>query len=121
MVRAPIGQVLSSNDSHITRETPMVYIFFLLDRPDTEALRMTVRSSHRTYLETVAHHIAFAGPLLDEKGTMIGSLLAIDFPTEIDARAWLSQEPFTQAGLYASIQIHAFENRWPQKTGFPRA
>jgi hypothetical protein len=99
----------------------MVYIFFLLDRPDTEALRMTMHSPHRTYLETVADHIAFAGPLLDVKGTMIGSLLAIDFPTEIDARAWLSQEPFTQAGLYASIQIHAFENRWPQKTGFPRA
>ena len=28
-------------------------------------------------------------------------------------------DPFTRGGLYASIQIQAFINLWPQKAGFP--
>ena len=68
----------------------------------------------------MAEHIAFAGPLMAEDGqTMIGSLLAIDFESRAAAQAWLDQEPFTRAGIYASISLHAFVNLWPQKAGFP--
>jgi len=97
----------------------MIYAFWLLDRPDTQALRVATRPAHRAYLEKVADRIAFAGPLCDENGLMIGSLLVIDFPSEVAARTWLSEEPFTRAGIYATSHIHAFENRWPQMTGFP--
>ncbi len=97
----------------------MVYVFLLLDRPDAEALRLSVRPEHKIYLAQLADRIAFAGPLRSESGSMIGSLLAIDFPSEVAARAWLSEEPFTKAGLYASTHIHAFDNMWPQKVGFP--
>ena len=33
--------------------------------------------------------------------------------------AWLADEPFTRAGLYAAVEIHAFVNLWPQRAGFP--
>ena len=33
--------------------------------------------------------------------------------------AWLADEPFTRAGLYASTEVHAFVNLWPQRAGFP--
>lgn len=49
---------------------------------------------------------------------MIGSLLVIDFPGRAAAEAWLAQEPFHRSGLYASVQIHAFSNLWPQRIGF---
>jgi uncharacterized protein len=32
--------------------------------------------------------------------------------------AWLADEPFTRAGLYAGTEVHAFVNLWPQKAGF---
>jgi len=32
----------------------------------------------------------------------------------------LADEPFTRAGLYDSVEIHAFVNLWPQHAGFPR-
>jgi len=98
----------------------MIYIFHLLDKPGASELRQRMRPQHKAYLAGQAERIAFAGPLLADDGeTMVGSLLAIDFPDRNAARAWLAQEPFTQAGVYAATTVHAFANLWPQKAGFP--
>jgi hypothetical protein len=100
----------------------VIYAFILLDRPDAGDLRRQVRPEHRAYLAQVADRIAFAGPFVADDGeTMIGSLLAIDFADREDARAWLREEPFNKSGLYASVQILAYRNLWPQKVGFPPA
>lgn len=100
----------------------MVYVFVLVDKPEHAELRQRVRPEHKAYLAAVADRIAFAGPLTHDDGvTMIGSLLAIDFDTRDGAHAWLANEPFTRAGLYARTEVHAFVNLWPQKAGFPPA
>lgn len=98
----------------------MIYVLRLLDKPGSAALRQRVRPEHKAYLGAVAERIAFAGPLTQDDGaTMIGSLLAIDFASREAAQAWLADEPFTRAGLYASAEIDAFVNLWPQRAGFP--
>jgi uncharacterized protein YciI len=98
----------------------MIHTFFLLDKPGRSELRQRMRPEHKAYLAAVADRIAFAGPLVADDGqTMIGSLLAIDFDSREAAQAWLAEEPFTRAGVYASSSIHAFVNLWPQKAGFP--
>jgi hypothetical protein len=103
-------------------ETSMIYLFLLIDRTDAGDLRQRVRPEHKAYLAQVAERIAFAGPLMDDDGeTMRGSLLAIDFASRQAAMDWLENEPFTKAGLYASAEVHAFVNLWPQKAGFPAA
>lgn len=100
----------------------MIYVLHLLDRSDGAALRQQVRPEHKAYLGAVADRIAFAGPLMADDGvTMIGSLLAIEFESRAAVRAWLDDEPFTRAGLYASVAVHAFVNLWPQKAGFAPA
>ena len=97
----------------------MIFVLRLLDRPDAAALRQQRRPEHKAYLAQVANRIAFAGPLVQDDGeTMIGSLLAIDFPDREAVQRWLADEPFTRAGLYASVEVHAFVNLWPQKAGF---
>ena len=98
----------------------MIYIFHLIDKPGSGELRLRIRPEHKAYLAGMAEHIAFAGPLMAEDGeTMTGSLLAIDFDSRAAALAWLADEPFTRAGVYAASSVHAFVNLWPQKTGFP--
>ena len=98
----------------------MLFSFVLMDKPNSAELRQRLRPAHKAYLSKVADRIAFAGPLLQDDGqTMLGSLLVIDFPDRDAALAWLAQEPFTQAGLYGRVAVHAFVNLWPQKTGFP--
>jgi len=97
----------------------VIYVFRLLDKPDAAALRQCLRPQHKAYLARVADRIAFAGPLTRDDGvTMIGSLLAIEFDSRDAAQAWLADEPFTHAGLYAAAEIHAFVNLWPQRAGF---
>ncbi len=98
----------------------MLYAFHLLDRPAAAELRAAVRPRHKAYLAQVADRIAFAGPLVDDTGgEMIGSLLVIDFPSRQAAVEWMRDEPFTREGLYASTSVHAFQNLWPQRAGFP--
>jgi uncharacterized protein YciI len=100
----------------------MLYTFFLIDKPGAKELRLQLRAAHKAYLAQVADRIAFAGPLVADDGTsMAGSLLSIDFASRDDAYAWLSDEPFTRAGVYASSSVYAFKNLWPQKAGFPAA
>ena len=100
----------------------MIYIFHLLDKPDSATLRQRVRPEHKIYLAAAADRIAFAGPLLADDGqTMVGSLLAIDFESRKAADAWLASEPFNLAGLYAGREVHGFANLWPQCVGFPPA
>jgi uncharacterized protein YciI len=100
----------------------MIYVFHLVDRKDAGDLRKRVRPEHKAYLATVADRIAFAGPLTEDDGeTMLGSLLAIDFPDRAAAMHWIGEEPFTKAGLYETVSVLPFINLWPQKAGFPPA
>lgn len=100
----------------------MIHVFVLMDRAGAADVRARMRPEHKAYLGRVADRIAFAGPLLADDGqTMIGSLLAIDFDDRAAAMVWLADEPFTRAGLYASVQVHPFANLWPQRTGFAPA
>ena len=98
----------------------MIYTFILLDKANAQDLRRQLKGEHRAYITQVADRIAFAGRLVGDDGrAKIGSLIAIDFPSREAATEWLQNEPFTRGGLYASIQIQAFINLWPQKAGFP--
>ena len=100
----------------------MIFAILLMDRPGTADLRVKIRPEHRAYLATLADRMAFAGPLTSEDGkTVVGSLLAIDFPSRAAVDEWLKNEPFTKAGVYEKPVIHVFENMWVQKVGFPPA
>lgn len=99
----------------------MLYVFHLMDSPEAAELRQRGRPAHKAYIALVADRIAFAGPLLGEDGNPAGSLLVIDFLDRDAALAWISEEPFTLSGVYSSRQIHAFQNLWPQRVGFPDA
>lgn len=98
----------------------MIHALLLFDREGAAELRQRLRPQHKAYLAQIADRIAFAGPLLADDGvTMIGSLMAIDFADRSAANAWLANEPFTRAGVFARSEIHAFANLWPQRVGFP--
>lgn len=100
----------------------MIFAILLLDRPDVAELRTQVRPAHRDYLAKLADKMAFSGPLTSEDGkTTVGSLLVMDFPSKADVETWLSNEPFTMAGVYQQPIIHVFNNMWEQKVGFPPA
>ena len=68
----------------------MIFAILLMDKPGTADLRIQIRPEHRAYLAQLADRMAFAGPLTSEDGnTVLGSLIAIDFPSRADVDAWL--------------------------------
>lgn len=98
----------------------MIYSFVLLDKANAQELRRQLKAEHRAYITKIAGSIAFAGRLVGDDGkTKVGSLIAAEFSSREAAVEWLQNEPFTRNGLYASIQIQAFVNLWPQRAGFP--
>ena len=98
----------------------MLFSFYNLDRADPGKRRQELMAEHRAYLSNFSRQIAFAGPLVAQYGeTIIGSLLVLEFPSLREARHFIEAEPYTQAGLYASVNISEFRNRWEQKAGFP--
>jgi uncharacterized protein len=98
----------------------MLFSFYNLDNAGTAEGRNRLLADHRAYLSRFAANMAFAGPLFaDDHETVVGSLLVLDFPSLEAARDFIEAEPYTKAGIYASVQIREFHNRWKQMVGFP--
>nr|WP_314528183.1 YciI family protein [uncultured Pseudomonas sp.] len=97
----------------------MIFAIHALYKPNAAEQRAALLPAHRDYLAGVAERIAFAGPLLGPQGEPVGSLMVVDFDDEAHVQTWLATEPFTQGGLFQQLDVQCFQNRWPQKTGFP--
>jgi len=76
-----------------------------IDKPHALALRLANRPAHLDYLAQVADQLLLAGPLLDDEGQPIGSLLIVDFPDRKAAMAFTAADPYAQAGLFASTAV----------------
>lgn len=90
----------------------MQYLLICQDKPNSEALRQSVRPTH---LEFIAQHkVSFAGPMLaEDEQTMIGSVIVIEAPDRNAADDFAANDPYAQAGLFASVTISAFKQVVP--------
>lgn len=91
----------------------MHYVLHCLDKPQSLEVRKANRDQHLAHLETVRDQILVAGPLLDEEGGMIGSLLIIDFADRAAAEAFAAADPYAQAGLFQSVSITGYRKVLP--------
>ena len=90
----------------------MLYVLICEDKPDSEALRKSVRGDHLTYLQNF--DVRFAGPMLgDDESTMIGSIIVIDAADRDAANAFAASDPYGAAGLFTNVTIRAFKQVIP--------
>jgi hypothetical protein len=84
------------------------------DRPDSAALRAEVRETHRRYLRAPGGHrvvVRLGGPTLEEAtGDMNGTLLVIEAESIEAVRAFVADDPYSRAGLFAAVEIRPW--RW---------
>ncbi len=78
------------------------------DAPDSAPLRAAARDAHFARIEDIMGSIAVAGPLKDESGAFIGSLVIVTAEDEAAARAILEGDPYFVAGVWARCEISAF-------------
>ena len=86
-----------------------LFALHCLDRPDAATLRAATRPAHLAYVRAQAARYRFGAYLLNETGAMCGSLMAVECPDLAAARCFSAEDPYTQAGLFARIDIH----EWP--------
>lgn len=80
-----------------------------------QALRASTRPAHLAWLEARADQIVVAGPLLNEAGEPIGSMLLMEFPDYKSAVAFAADDPYAKAGLFASVAVTAWRQVLPRK------
>ena len=88
----------------------MLFAFVCQDKPDSLQLRIDTRPPHVEWLTglNAEGKLAFAGPFLDAEGKPNGSLVVVNAETIEDARALSAADPYAKAGLFASVDIRAW-------------
>ncbi len=86
----------------------MHFVAILIDHDGALETRLANRPDHIDWLNSAP--VRIAGPFLDAKGDMVGSLLIVEAEDEASARALLATDPYAKAGLFKSVEVKAW--RW---------
>ncbi len=86
----------------------MLFAIVTRDRPGAAAIRKERLQAHLAHVEATLDRLAIAGPLRDEDGNFVGSLLVVKADSAEDARALLEADPYFQADIWSEIRISAF-------------
>jgi uncharacterized protein YciI len=82
----------------------MLIALIARDKPGALQTRLDNREAHLAYIKETGV-VSQAGPLLDEDGDMIGSLVILDVEDMAAARAWVDGDPYGAAGLFQSVEL----------------
>ena len=86
----------------------MLYALICEDKPDSEALRKSVRGDHLDYIQSF--DVRFAGPMLaDDETTMIGSIIVLEAVDKQAAEKFADADPYGVAGLFERVTIRPFK------------
>nr|WP_295110547.1 YciI family protein [uncultured Caulobacter sp.] len=81
-----------------------LFIVYCKDKPGALELRMATRPTHLDYLNG-AGVVKAAGPLLDDAGSPIGSMLIVEAQDRAAVQTFVDNDPYTLAGLFESVSI----------------
>jgi uncharacterized protein len=99
----------------------MFFVVYASDKPGQGELRASIRETHRAHLRNPGRHevrVRLGGPTLDECGLeMRGTMLVIEADSIEAVRAFLADDPYCRAGLFASMEIRP----WRWGIGLPEA
>ena len=87
----------------------MHYVATCFDKPGSLAKRLENRAAHLAYLNENAATVKLGGPFLDSAGQPFGSMLVLECPDEAAARAFLAEDPYAKAGVFASVELRAYK------------
>ncbi|MFL5337108.1 MAG: YciI family protein [Geminicoccaceae bacterium] len=85
----------------------MPFAIMALDKPGSGSVRTENRPAHLEHLDRYAARLLAGGAVLaDDAATPVGSLIVYDSEDRAEVEAFLAADPFTKAGLFASVSIY---------------
>lgn len=99
----------------------MLYAIIATDAPDSLPKRKATRPAHLERLQVLQNEgrLVLAGPhpAIDSEDPgdagFSGSLVVAQFESQQAAEAWAKDDPYTSAGVYASVQVKPFKQVFP--------
>lgn len=88
----------------------MRYALICKDKPGHLQVRLDTRPAHVAWLDELNARggLSFAGPFLDADGKPTGSLVVVEATDMAEAEAIAAADPYAKAGLFASVEINAW-------------
>lgn len=87
----------------------MYFVVFGTDKPGMQETRAATRATHREYLRSPDKHpvtVRAGGPTLSQDGaSMNGTLLIVEADDIDQVRAFVADDPYSRAGIFASVEI----------------
>jgi uncharacterized protein YciI len=84
----------------------MLWAISCVDNPNTAVLREKHIQPHRTYLDDRKNILVLGGATLTDDGSQAtGSMFIVNARDRAEAKAFSDADPFTQAGIFASVSI----------------
>ena len=84
----------------------MPYAIITMDKPNSLQLRNEVRGPHLEYLDRNKGRLLAAGAMVDDTGQGgYGGIIIVDTEDRAEAEAFIQNDPFTKAGLFAGITV----------------
>lgn len=75
------------------------------DKPNAQQLRQSTRPEHLNWVDAQDSQIRLGGPLLDETGNPIGSMIIYETENLAAAEKLIQQDPYVKAGLFGDITL----------------
>lgn len=93
-----------------------LFAFTGYDGPQGSELRKRHRPAHLAGLEglAAADRIRHAGPLLDDEGRPLGSLILFEAETLEEARTIAARDPYVTEGIFERYDVHETRVVFPQ-------
>ena len=82
----------------------MLVALIARDKPGALQIRKDTRAAHIEYLKETGV-VQQAGPLLDDQGEMMGSLIVLDVDDMAAAQGWADNDPYAKAGLFDTVEL----------------
>ena len=91
----------------------MLYHILCTDKTGHLQTRLDNREAHLAYINTLGETLFAAGPLLNDRDEMVGSVLIIDFESDDLAQAFCANDPYALAGLFETVKITRWRKTLP--------
>ncbi len=102
----------------------MQFVIIGLDGTDKDApaRRQTAREDHikRGDELLAAGNLWYGAALLNDDGTMKGSMYVVSFPSEKELHGWLDKEPYVVSKVWKDITVHKSNTRDPWQYSHPK-
>ena len=84
----------------------MPYAIITRDKPNSLQVRNEARAEHLDYLTRKQDKLLAAGAQTDDEGQGgYGGIIIVDTEDRAEAEAFIRDDPFTKAGLFAGIEV----------------